>query len=312
MTGPEDATVATPIPMDVEAAMRMLSRDTMWSDVSEFQPGVTDQYPHSFFAFRSHDGGHNDSQFLHNVTWANSRVKSGKLWGYIVYYFYRPGFNGSASLKSRIGPNPNPKMVVMIDVESAGGQVSGNQSAQINREFHDLASYLGNAKRVIGYGNISDLNALWPQKPSGVRLVVAAYGSNPGYPGKFGHQFSDHANVPPFGPSDLNSADGMTAHELQLMFGMAKTLPPPPPPPAVQMPGTKTGPVKAGTGHRWTADGTRSLVQVASYRHTSLLNLLAISAANLGPDHATQMNKYILSGVSFPMPKDLVFYTLNA
>jgi hypothetical protein len=287
--------------------------DTLWSDVSEFQVGVSNAYPHTFFALRSHDGGHNDAQFMHNVTWANQHVASGKLWGYIVYYFYRPGFDGAASLKSRIGPKPNPKMVAMIDVESAGGQVAGNQSAQINHEYNELVSWLGDKRRVIGYGNVSDLNALWPQKPPGIRLIVAAYGSNPGYPGKFAHQFTDHANTPPFGPSDLNSADGMSAHDLQLMFGMtsapatAATAAPP-----EQMPGTRAGPQKVGSGFRWEADGTKSLQEVAAYRHTSVVKLLEISGANLNPEHHAELNKYVLSGVSHAMPEGLVFYTANA
>jgi len=290
--------------------------DTLWSDVSEFQVGVSNAYPHAFFALRSHDGHHNDAQFMHNVTWANQRVKSGKLWGYIVYYFYRPGVDGAASLKSRIGPKPNPKMVAMIDVESAGGQVHGNQSEQINREYHELASWLGDKRRVIGYGNVSDLNALWPHKPPGIRLIVAAYGSNPGYPGKFAHQFTDHANTPPFGPSDLNSADGMSAHDLQRMFGMTSASKPPKPPasaaPPKQMPGTRTGPKKDGSGFRWEADGTKSLQEVAAYRHASVVKLLEVSAANLNPEHHAELNKYVLSGVSHAMPEGLVFYTENA
>jgi hypothetical protein len=282
--------------------------DTIWSDVSEFQVGVNNNYPYHFFCLRSHDGAHNDSQFLHNVTWANNSVKSGRLWGYAVYYFYRPGFNGAASLKNRIGPHPNSKMVVMIDVESAGGQVHGNQSAQVNDEFHALAAYLGDRKRVIGYGNVSDLNALWPSKPNGIRLVVAAYGSNPGYPGKFAHQFTDHANTPPFGPSDLNSADGMSKNDLMKMYGMAA---PVPQPPSERMPGTQKGPEKNGTGYRWEADGTKSLVDIAAYRHTTVLSLLEISAANLGPQNFTAMNKYVLSGEAHNMPDGLVFYTKN-
>jgi hypothetical protein len=286
--------------------------DTLWSDVSEFQRVVNDHYPHEFFALRSHDGSHNDANFMHNVTWANQSVASGRLWGYCVYYFYRPGFDGAASLKSRVGPHPNPKMVVMIDVESARGQVHGNQSQQINREFHELAVWLGgDSRRVIGYGNPSDLNALWPSKPDGIRLVIAAYGSNPGYPGKFAHQFTDHANTPPFGPSDLNSADGMSRHDLQVMFGMASGAPPRPDTPTRRSLGTLTGPDKVGSGYRWTADGTMSLQAFAARRDTTLLSLLHVSAENLSRENFAHLNKYVLSGVQFPMPLHLVFYTEN-
>lgn len=281
--------------------------DTIWSDTSEFQHGADNSYPHSLYAFRSHDGAHNDNQFMHNITWANAAVEDGRLWGYIVYYFYRPGFEGAASLKHRIGPHPSPRMVAMIDVESAGGQVHGNQSEQINSEFHELAAWLGSPRRVIGYGNVTDLNALWPHKPAGARLIVAAYGSNPGYPGKFAHQFTDHANTPPFGPSDLNSADGMSAHDLQVMFGMTTAAPP-----AATVPGKipgATGGEKTGTGHRWVADGTRSLQQVAAHRHTNILNLLQVSAENLDGANFTAFSKYVLAGMQFPMHEGLVFYT---
>jgi hypothetical protein len=285
---------------------------TLWSDVSEFQCPVNNSYPYNFFALRSHDGSHNDSNFMANVTWANDSVKSGKLWGYIVYYFYRPGFNGATSFINRIGPHPNSKMVAMIDVESAGGQVRGNQSAQINGEFNELAKYLGDARRVIGYGNTSDLNALWPTKPHGCRLIVAAYGSNPGYPGKFAHQFEDNANTRPFGPSDLNSADGMTPHDLQTMFGMTSAPAPPPPGPS-PTPGTQSGPSKVGNAYRWEADGTISLQAFAARRNSMVLSLLRTSTtASLNAKNYANLNKYVMSGVTKPMPRGLVFYTANA
>ena len=79
--------------------------------------------------------------------------------------------------------------------------------------------------KVIGYGNVGDLNNLWPNKPAGIRLVVAAYGRNPPYPGKVAHQYTDGSGyggglpegAPPFGRCDMNSADGLTAVE----FGRA-------------------------------------------------------------------------------------------
>jgi hypothetical protein len=283
--------------------------NTLWSDVSEFQVPVNNSYPYRFFALRNADGNHMDSHFMANVTWANENVGS-RIWGYIVYYFYRPGVNGAAILKQRIGPKPNPRMVAMIDVESAGGQVSGNQSVQLGREFGELVAYLDH-KRVIGYGNTSDLNSLWPNKPSGVKLIIAAYGSNPSYPNKFAHQFTDSAHTAPFGPSDLNSADGMSEHDLKLMFGMVDpTPPPPPPPPPPPVTGTKTGPVKVGTEYRWTADGTISLAAFAARRNTTVLRMLDLSAGNLNAKNFAALNNYVtLTGVKAPMPVDLVFYT---
>jgi Putative peptidoglycan binding domain len=213
--------------------------NVIWSDISEFQVPVTDQYPYNFLCIRSNDGNHIDKKIQQNLSWCKSRRASGKLFGFMVYYFYRPGVNGATNLMSQVGA-PDPRMTVMIDVEGAGGQVSGNQSGAINAQFNQLAGWLKDARRVVGYGNVSDLNSLWPQKPGGIRLVVAAYGSNPSYPGKFAHQYADNANTPPFGPSDINSADNMSQQDLEKMFGFSGSPPPTPPtppaPPATKAP----------------------------------------------------------------------------
>ena len=116
---------------------------------------------------------------------------------------------------------PHPKMAVMLDVESWGGQLSGDQSAGINAAYEAVGAFIGSTAKVIGYGNVSDLNTLWPNKPPGIRLVIAAYGNNPPYPGKVAHQYTDGSGyggglpegAPPFGRCDMNSADGLTATE---------------------------------------------------------------------------------------------------
>jgi hypothetical protein len=208
--------------------------DTLWSDISEFQTPATDAYPYQILTIRSNDGSYLDKHFVQNLAWCKSRVASGKLVGYIVYYFYRPGVDGAAILRTRVGP-PDPRMSVMVDMEGAGGQVSGDQSAHANQQVAELIAWMGgNAKRVIGYGNVSDLNSLWPSKPHpNFQLIIAAYGSNPGYPNKFAHQFSDNANTAPFGPSDLNSADGLDLATVEGVLGWTGApTPAPPPPPA--------------------------------------------------------------------------------
>jgi hypothetical protein len=88
---------------------------------------------------------------------------------------------------------------------------------------------------VIGYGNVGDLNNLWPRKPPGIRLVVAAYGHNSPYPGKVAHQYTDGQGyggglpegAPPFGRCDMNSADGFTADEFARACGVSPTDPAP-------------------------------------------------------------------------------------
>jgi len=194
--------------------------DTLWADISEFQTPVTDAYPHSIITIRSNDGGHQDAHFHENRQWCDNAVKAGKLAGYIVYYFWRPDGTGITTCKEMVG-TPSPHMALMIDVESGSG-AKGDQSAEINREHGEAVSWLGNdPKRVIGYGNVSDLNTLWAHKPTGLRLVIAAYGSNPGYPGKFAHQFSDSYHTPPFGNCDINSADGMSLQQVTDLLGIA-------------------------------------------------------------------------------------------
>jgi len=198
--------------------------DTQWADISEFQIQVSDSYPYNFICIRSNDGNHIDKNIQANLAWCKSRRASGKLWGFIVYYFYRPGIDGAKNLIAQVG-TPDPRMVAMIDVESAGGQVSGNQSAAINAQFNELSSWLGDPRRVIGYGNASDLGTLWPAKPSGIRLVIAAYGSKPSYQGMFGHQYTDRGPCVPFGTCDMNSADGMSQQDLMNMFGFSGSAP---------------------------------------------------------------------------------------
>ena len=202
--------------------------DTQWADVSEWQRPVDDAYPWQFFCFRSNDGEHRDANFAANRAWADKAVADGRMFGYMVYYFYRPGVNGAEVLKSMVG-SPHQRMAVMIDVESDAGQVTGNQSTSINAQFDELARWLGDPKRVTGYGNTGDLNSLWPSKPQGIRLVIAAYGSNPAYPGKFAHQYSDDYVTPPFGACDINSADGMDVADLERMFGFTASAPKPKP-----------------------------------------------------------------------------------
>ena len=211
--------------------------DTQWADISEFQKPVDNSYPYQVLCIRSNDGTYQDKNFNTNRPWCDQAVASGKLAFYIVYYFFRPSMTGFSTMKARVG-TPNPKMVVMIDVESDGGNVSGNQSGNINNEFNQAASWLGDARRVIGYGNVGDLNNLWPQKPSGIRLVVANYSSNPSYAGKFAHQYTDKGACAPFGTCDMNSADGMAITDLNNMFGFTGGPAPAPPPPTPAPPTT--------------------------------------------------------------------------
>jgi hypothetical protein len=202
--------------------------DTIYADVSEWQRPVDDSYPYRVLCIRSNDGTYRDKDWAANYGWCRAAADSGKLACFIVYFVWRPNWQDAVNtLKSQVG-DPHPKMAVMLDVESWGGQIGGNQSAGINAAFGQVADWLGDPRRVIGYGNVSDLNTLWPQKPPGVRLVIAGYGSNPSYPGKIAHQYTNGEGyggglpegAPPFGNCDMNAADGLTATAFAQTLGI--------------------------------------------------------------------------------------------
>jgi len=119
-------------------------------------------------------------------------------------------------------------MAVMIDVESWQGQIIGNQSDGLNKAYRAIADWLGDRRRVIAYGNRGDLNSLWPYKPVGLRIVLASYGSNPGYPGKIAHQYTNGEGYggglpegcPPFGKCCMDSADGLTPEQYAAACGI--------------------------------------------------------------------------------------------
>ena len=281
--------------------------DTLWSDISHWQRTVNNDYPYHTICIRSNDGSFLDPHFHANYDWCKRHRANGNLFCFMVYYFYRPGIDGAHILMNMCG-RPDPRMVVMIDVEGDKGKVSGNQSRAINAQHDELAKWLGSSKRVVGYGNVGDLNALWPQKPSGIRIVVAAYGSNPSYPGKFAHQFSDNANTAPFGPSDLNSADGMSPNDLLAMYGFEGTHPAPRAP---QMAGTKSGPKPLGKAQAWVADGSLSLDAVMARRNSRAIVSVSLTQENGNGKVSDAMNKYIGGGTSHPMPSGLTFCTAN-
>lgn len=198
-----------------------------WADVSYYQPVVDDSYPHPVLSIRSNDGTYRDPNFAANYAWAKRAHAQGRLAMLIVYLVWRPNWEQTANIHMEMIGSPPPSWVVsLIDVESWGGQISGNQSDGINRMYWKLADWYGDKRRVLGYGNRSDLNGLWPDKPPGVRLFVASYGSLPSYPGMIAHQYADNVHCPPFGECDANSANDFDdayafAAELGVPYGLA-------------------------------------------------------------------------------------------
>jgi len=150
--------------------------DTLYADISEWQVGVNDTYPYPVLCIRSNDGTYRDRRWVNNYGWCLRHVDSGRLTFFIVYFVWRPNWQATVDTFKAQVKNPHPKMAVMIDVESWGGQIRGNQSAGINACYDAVGAFVGSTAKVIGYGNVVDLNAIWPTKPPGIRLVIAAYG----------------------------------------------------------------------------------------------------------------------------------------
>lgn len=241
----------TPVPTAPSAA----PSDTLFADVSEFQPQVDDSYPFSVLSIRVCDGTYQDHNFAANYAWMRAALDSGKLAFGIVYTYVRPASPSAnaATVKATIDANGglHPRVVLMLDVE-AGGNPGGDQSDPINQVHDDLADYAGSPARIIGYGNVSDLDNLWPEKPDGIRLIVAGYGSNPDYPGKIAHQYTNGTGYggglpegcSPFCNCDMNSADGLDSNAFAAACGI----------------GTPPAPTPGGTVEPLTADEQQELL----------------------------------------------------
>lgn len=206
-----------PIPLP---GVIMPPKDTLFADVSEWQVPVDDSYPYQVLSIRVSDGTYRDRNFAQNYAWMRRALDSGKLTFGIVYTYVRPdnpGANG-ATVRSMIDANGglHPRVALMLDVES-GGNPGGDQSGPINTLYASLADYAGSAARIIGYGNVGDLNSMWRTKPPGIRLIVAGYGNLPTYPGMVAHQYTDGTGFggglpegcPPFGNCDMNAANDL-------------------------------------------------------------------------------------------------------
>lgn len=222
--------------------------DTLFADVSEFQTVVTDAYSaagYEVLSIRSNDGTYQDHNFAQNYSWLRASLDSGDLTFGIVYCYCRPDWFGTANtMISQITSNGglHPKVCLMLDVES-GGNPAGDGSDWVNRTYWALADWIGSGgqpcPRIIGYGNVSDLNTVWPTKPPGIQLIVAGYGSKPDYPNMVAHQYTDGngyggglpEGAPPWANCDMNSADGLSVQAFAAACGLGVPVPPPPPAP---------------------------------------------------------------------------------
>lgn len=223
-----------------------MTTDTKFADVSEFQPDVNDAYPYRFLSIRSNDGTYRDHHLALNLAWCKHACDSNRMDGFVVYFVFEENWRQTIEVFKAMVGRPHRKMAVMIDVESWSGKIRGDHSAEINACRAAVVAWLGSymtatqraralhKRRVLGYGNAGDLNTLWPGRGD-VRLVLANYSANPDFPGKIAHQYSDREPTAPFGPCDINSADGYTPVQLAAALGLVD--PPAPKPVKVPPPG---------------------------------------------------------------------------
>ncbi|QDP45184.1 endolysin [Gordonia phage Mayweather] len=194
---------------------------TFWSDVSQYQGQPIDgSYPHPIFSFRTNTGSVRDTLALENARRAKDLDKLEII---MPYYFFRPGAANCDLCYSMIieaGLRDDPRVVVMVDVESGNGSSQGSipnidHSREINDEIARLRKWFG-PKRVVGYLNgVADAH-LWRNIPADLPMVTPSYSGRPGVwastpPPKwlqdkaFGHQFTDTAITRPWPRgTDLN------------------------------------------------------------------------------------------------------------
>lgn len=177
------------------------------ADVSKYQTQVTDAYTRQWLIIRCCDGNTFDVNAVGNADWCRGAVAEGRMVGWTAYVVYRPGLNSAviANLK-KIQPLDR----VMIDIESWGGQITGNHAAEINALASSIAGLVGST-HVWVYGNAGDLNSIDPGR--GQLTVVAAYGTKkPTLPNMIGWQYTNGVTASgsrplssaPFGPCDHN------------------------------------------------------------------------------------------------------------
>lgn len=207
--------------------------DTLFADVSEYQVPVNDSYPYQVLSIRACDGTYQDHNFVSNYAWLRGALDSGRMTFGIVYTYVRPNWQANANtVRAMIDGQGglHPRVALMLDVES-GGNPPGDGSSWIDDLYWNLADYAGNPSRVIGYANSYDFFNMWRTRPPGLRVIGAGYGSNPQLPGQVAHQYTDGQGyspnlpqgAPPFGPCDMNSADGLTPQQFAAACGITTT-----------------------------------------------------------------------------------------
>lgn len=147
-------------------------------DVSEHQPSaVNDTFNRQFLAFRaSSEYDRPDALAPANLAWCLKARAAGKIVNFCVYVI--PGNVPNDAVTGRLDALGVPNdCVIMLDVESWGGLITGDHSQQ----FNTLATTLrqrqgGRADLVWGYLNPNVDASLWPSRPAWLGFIQPAYG----------------------------------------------------------------------------------------------------------------------------------------
>lgn len=212
--------------------------DTLFADISEWQPPLDDSYPHKVLSIRSNDGNYRDKKFAHNWDTARRWLDSGRLEALIVYFIVRPNWRESLDTHIAMQGENRPDVVTMVDAESWGGQIVGDHSDAFNRAVWGASDWrgkhiAGRPRRVIGYLNPND-HSIWPDRPP-IGWVVPSYGRPPRFTtatadlgrALLAHQYTDgqgYGNGLPEGYGavrcDMNAANGRTPAQLAAAMGI--------------------------------------------------------------------------------------------
>lgn len=210
---------------------------TFWSDVSQYQgKAIESSYPLKVFAFRTNAGDETDTLAEENAKRAKVMLDSGQLEIVIPYYFFRPGQANCdlhREILERTGLFNHPRTVSMVDVESAGGSVVGDNTWEINDEVTRIRGWYNSFQRVIGYWNPNADPGLWIAR-GGLNLVIPQYNRTPGDISSvqnaqaraeaFAHQFTESAtDVAPWTGRNVDKNwSPYNVKELLVLFGMEK------------------------------------------------------------------------------------------
>lgn len=104
-------------------------------------------------------------------------LDDGRLTFGIVYTYVRTASwaSNAETVKAMFAANGglHSRVALMLDVES-GGDPGGDHSDPINRLYWDMAGGCGNPARIIGYGDVGDLNRMWPTSTPTARDTAEA------------------------------------------------------------------------------------------------------------------------------------------